>query len=96
MGTPLLTLPGSRSVSRSASSILGTLGLDDWIAATPEDYVARAVALAADQSKLASARRGLRERMQASPLMDEAGFTRAMEALYREMWRNYCSTVNTS
>ena len=94
MGTPLLTLPGSRSVSRSASSILGTLGLTDWIAATPEDYVARAVALAADQSKLASARRGLRDRMQASPLMDEAGFTRAMEGLYREMWRNYCSSFS--
>jgi protein O-GlcNAc transferase len=96
MGTPVLTLPGARSVSRSASSILGTLGLSDWIAATPEDYVARAVALAADQSKLASARRGLREKMQASPLMDEAAFARDMEALYREMWRTYCSTVNTS
>lgn len=96
MGTPLLTLPGSRSVSRSASSILGTLGLKDWIAATPEEYVARAVALAADPARLADARRGLREKMRASPLMDEARFARDMEGLFRQMWRTWCGTVNTS
>ena len=95
MGTPVLTLPGSRSVSRSASSILGTLGLRELIAATPEDYVARAVALAADPARLAAARQGLREKMRASPLMDEARFARDMEALYRQMWRAYCTTVNS-
>ena len=95
MGTPVLTLPGTRSVSRSAASLLGVLGLIDWIAATPEDYVARAVALAGDPGKLAAARRGLRERMRASPLMDEAKFARDMEALYRQMWRTWCNTVNS-
>jgi predicted O-linked N-acetylglucosamine transferase (SPINDLY family) len=96
MGTPVLTLRGSRSVSRSASSILGAAGLHEWIAATPEEYVAKAVRAVDDAAGFAGARRSLRERMLASPLMDEAGFARAMEALLREMWRNWCSTVKSS
>jgi len=96
MGTPVLTLPGSRPVSRSASSILGTLGLQEWIATSPEDYVAKAVRAAGDAAWFTGARRALRERMRGSPLMDEAGFARAMEALLREMWRSYCATVKSS
>jgi protein O-GlcNAc transferase len=78
-------------VSRSAASLLAVLGLEAWIARSPEEYVERAVAVAGDPG----ARRGLRERMRASPLMDEAQFARDMEALYRQMWRKYCSTVNS-
>ena len=88
MGTPVVTLTGPRSLSRSAASILEVLGLRDWVATSPEDYVARAVALA---GKPALARQGLRERMRASPLMDEARFARDMEALYRQMWRTWCA-----
>ena len=95
MGTPVLTLPGTRSVSRSACSILGTLGMQEWMARTPEDYVAKALRAAADPAWFANERRSLRERMSASPLMDEAQFTRDMEALYRQMWRTYCATVNS-
>ena len=95
MGTPVLTLPGTRSVSRSACSILGTLGMHEWMAKTPEDYVARAVRAAADPGWFANERRSLRERMSASPLMDEAQFARDMEALYRQMWRTWCQTVNS-
>jgi len=92
MGTPVVTMTGERSVSRSAASILAVLGLDAWIATSPEDYVARAVELAGKPSQ---ARQGLRERMRASPLMDEARFARDMEALVRQMWRTWCATVNT-
>jgi predicted O-linked N-acetylglucosamine transferase (SPINDLY family) len=28
--------------------------------------------------------------MRSSPLLDEAGFTRALEALYRDAWRKRC------
>lgn len=93
MGTPVLTLPGARSVSRSAASILAVLGLNDWIAATPEDYVARAVAFAGDAEALARLRGSLRARMEASPLMDEPRFARDMEALYRQMWRGWCAKL---
>lgn len=90
MGVPVLTTPGTRPASRSAASILTTAGLIDWIAPTPEEYVRRAVEFSRDTEMLAAMRASLRARMQASPLMDEAGFTRDLENLYRRMWRSYC------
>jgi predicted O-linked N-acetylglucosamine transferase (SPINDLY family) len=84
MGVPVVTEPGARSVSRSAASVLATLGLADWIAA-PGEYAALAAAKARDAAGLAALRGTLRSRMRSSPLMDEAGFTRALEAAYRSM-----------
>jgi predicted O-linked N-acetylglucosamine transferase (SPINDLY family) len=90
MGVPVLTLPGSRSASRSAASILTTVGLGEWIASTPEDYVRRTVACAASTDTLGQLRRSLRGRMRASPLMDEPQFAHDMENAYRRMWRAWC------
>ena len=72
MGVPVVTLAGSESVSRSAASILTTVGLADWIAHTPEDYVRLALKFAGDQALLTELRASLRRRMRESPLMDEA------------------------
>lgn len=88
MGVPVLTFPGARPVSRSASSILCALGLPQWIAAGAEDYVRRAVELAGERELLAGLRVSLRERMRASPLMDEARFTRDLEQAYLGMLSN--------
>lgn len=90
MGVPVVTLPGERPPSRSAASILRTVGLGDWIAATPEGYVRLAVERAADREGLAKLRRTLRERMQTSPLMDEPLFAREFEHLLRQAWREWC------
>lgn len=91
MGVPVLTLAGERSASRSAASILGALGLHDWVAASEEDYVRRALAHAADGAGIAALRASLRARLRASPLMDEARFARDIEAAYRELWRAWCA-----
>ena len=91
MGVPIVTFPGSRSVSRSATSVLSSVGLPDWIAPSAADYVRRAVRFAAERDLLAELRGSLRERMLASPLMDEEGFTRDLEQAYREMWRKWCA-----
>ena len=90
MGVPVITAPGERPVSRSSASLLATVGLTDWIASSPQDYVRRAVAFAGSPPLLTDLRRTLRSRMQASALMDEAGFTRNLEDAYRRMWRQYC------
>jgi predicted O-linked N-acetylglucosamine transferase (SPINDLY family) len=91
MGVPVLTLAGERPASRSAASILGALGLEQWIAATPEEYLQRALAHAADPQGIAALRGSLRARLRESPLMDEAGFARDMEVAYRAMWRAWCA-----
>ncbi len=92
MGVPIITVAGTRSISRSTASILATVGLSDWIAASPEDYVRLAVEHAGDQAVITELRQTLRERMRASPLMDELQFARDVEDAYRRMWRAWCGS----
>jgi protein O-GlcNAc transferase len=87
MGVPVITWPGERYAGRHAMSHLGQAGLDDWICADGDAYVARAVAAAGDLPALAALRGGLRARLGASPLLDGAGFTRRLEQLYRALWQ---------
>jgi len=90
MGVPFVTLAGRPSVGRLGSSILTSLGRTEWIAADADAYVDIAARLAADLPALAGIRSSLRAEMSRSPLMDEAGFARAVEAAYREMRRRAC------
>lgn len=87
MGVPVVTLAGNRHAGRVGVSLLTQLGLTELIAATPQEYVRLAVALAGDTERLARLRAGLRERMRHSPLLDAQSFTRDLEAAYREMWQ---------
>jgi len=90
MGVPVITVSGSRPVSRSAASILSTVGLERWIAGTPEEYVRLAEELAGNPATIAELRKSLRGRMRQSPLMDEPRFVRDVEQAYRQMWRTWC------
>lgn len=90
MGVPVVTAPGTRSASRSCASLLASAGLGDWIAASPAGYAELAASKAADRRALAGLRATLRQRLRASPVMDEARFTRALEAALRGMWREWC------
>ncbi|TAN48641.1 MAG: hypothetical protein EPN26_12370, partial [Rhodospirillales bacterium] len=90
MGVPVITLTGTTHASRVSASLLTRLDLGELIAASPEDYVAKAVALANDPKRLARLRNGLRERMKNSPLLDAEPFTRSVEDAYRSMWAEWC------
>ena len=90
LGVPFVTLAGRPSVGRLGSSILEGVGHPEWIARSEEEYIEKAVALASDLPKLAGIRAKLRQEMQASPLMDEAGFARKVEDAYREMFKQWC------
>ena len=94
MGVPVIALRGSRSISRSAASILSTVGLAEWIAATPEDYARLAAEFAGDVPLLAELRGSLRQKMRLSPIMDEPAFVRDLEGAYRTMWRAWCEASN--
>ncbi len=91
LGVPYISLAGRPSVGRLGSTILEGLGHPEWIAGSEQDYVDKAVALAANLPGLARLRAGLRAEMVGSPLMDEAGFARKLEAAYREMFAIWCS-----
>ena len=90
LGVPVVTRSGEIFQSRAGLSILGSMGLDELVARSDEDYVSIAVALARDGERLAALRAGLRERMRASPLTDGRGYARALEAAYRGTWRAWC------
>ena len=90
MGVPVLTLYGKRYAGRMTASILTCLGLTEFVAATPVDYVAGAIKLAGDLDRLAQLRATLREKMRTSPLCDGATFTRDLETAYRVMWQRWC------
>jgi protein O-GlcNAc transferase len=90
MGVPVLSLRGSRSISRSSTSILSAVGLSQWIASTPEEYVRLAVEFARNEPLLADLRASLRKKVLDSPIMDEAGFVRDLETAFRGMWRAWC------
>ncbi len=92
MGVPVLTLRGDRPAGRLSSSVLTALGLEDLIAGSPEDYVAKARDLAANAGRRAELRSGLRELMR-TRLCDGAAFTPRLEEAIRQMWRDWCRSV---
>ncbi len=90
MGVPVVTLAGQCGAARSASSILSALGLADFIASSPEQYVAIAVAFANDPRRLAGLRTSLRRRMKSSVLCDGEALVRELEATFCIVWGDYC------
>lgn len=93
MGVPTLTLAGDTLLSRQGASMLACVGLDEWVATDEEDYVERALFLAADVARLAQLRAGLREKVLASPLFDAPLFARHLEDALQGMWQQKMSGV---
>ena len=92
MGVPVVTMPGAGALSRQTLGFLRALGITDWVAQTPADYVRIAANLAADAAGLAASRASLRPLMAASPLCDGVGFAAGLDAAYRRIWQRWCET----
>lgn len=87
MGVPTLTLPGDTMIARQGASMLHCAGLDDWIAATPEDYIEKAIGFARDTATLAALRQGLRAQVLQSPLMNAQQFAADFQHLLFDLWQ---------
>jgi predicted O-linked N-acetylglucosamine transferase (SPINDLY family) len=92
MGVPVITLSGYNHASRVGASLLSQVGLQEFIAYSEDEYVAKAVALAGNPAQLAALHGSLRERLLASPLCDGPGFVRKYEFALCGMWLNWCRT----
>jgi protein O-GlcNAc transferase len=90
MGVPVLALAGEIFAARHSVSHLSNAGLQDWIAYSTEEYVAKAIKFAADLPGLANFRGNLRRRVTNSPLCDAPRFGKNLGAALRKIWVEYC------
>lgn len=93
MGVPVMTLSGPRALQRAGACMAGNLGLPELVAQSEDAFVEAAAALARDRERLAELRRGLRARLEKSPLGDLPRFARNLESVYRTVWQKYCATT---
>ena len=89
MGVPVLTLTGGTLLARQSTSLMKALGHSEFAADDEAAYASRAVDLAADLGSLAALRLSLRTAARDS-IFDAAGYTRALEAAIRDLWRDVC------
>jgi predicted O-linked N-acetylglucosamine transferase (SPINDLY family) len=91
MGVPVITLAGNRFLGRMGTSFVTQAGLGDLVATTEDEYVAKAMALAADSARLTSLRHELRAVVAASPLCDRSAYAKSVGNAFRDMWRKWCA-----
>lgn len=89
MGVPVITLQGEAFRERISSTLLDAMGLNELIATSPDDFVAKAVAFANDYHKRLALRSTMRDRFLKSPLGDSKGLATALEDAYLDMWHRY-------
>ena len=91
MGVPVVTRLGKTVSGRVGGAILTSVGLTEFVASNPDDYVAIALHWARNPEKLAILRRDLRERIANSDSGNPVRYCRKLEALYRRFWQDYCA-----
>ena len=97
MGVPAVSLVDKdQFISGAGLSIFSRIGLEFFAASTPEEYVAKATALAQKPDALAKIRASMRQRMLGSTLCDAKAYTANIEAAYREMWHRWCRSHGTA
>ena len=91
-GLPIVTLSGRSYVARMAGSLLRSVGLEDLVTFTTQDYEAQAVAYAADKARQARSRELLRAAKTNSAAMNTAKFAAdfgtAIEQLVRGTYQS--------
>ncbi len=89
VGLPVLTRQGDGFAGRVAASLLRAAGLPELITRTEAEYEDLALRLAGDPARLRAIRDRLENGRKTAPLFDCAGFTRDLEAVYRDLWHTH-------
>jgi predicted O-linked N-acetylglucosamine transferase (SPINDLY family) len=93
MGVPTLCLAGDSPASRFGATEMHHLGLDEFVASSIEDFVAKGCYWAEHLSELADIRQGMRARFNASALGQAKRFADNFEAMLRMMWARWCNDL---
>ena len=86
MGVPTVTLAGNTMLSLQGASMLGCVGLNDWVAKDEAEYVAITTRFANDTERLVQIRCNLRDVAERSPLFDTKTFAHNLENALRAMY----------
>ncbi len=93
MGVPVVVLEGQSHASRVGVSLLATLGRSEWIARTPDEYIAIAARLAADTAGREKLRTTLRQELISSTLCNGQDWCRRFERVLRQIWIDWCEAT---
>ena len=88
-GVPLVAQLGNTFPARVSASIVHAMGLPHLIATNVEEAFNIIYNLAQDRDLLNDIKKAMREHYKVAPLYNAALFTRDLERLYKEMWRQY-------
>ncbi|MGE0723319.1 MAG: tetratricopeptide repeat protein [Alphaproteobacteria bacterium] len=91
MGVPTVRLAGDRMAGRIGEIFLRGAGLEAFVCADEDAYVACAVGWCRRRDDLAALRAGLRQRLFGSPAGNVSAVARELEATWRAMWRERCA-----
>ena len=91
MGTPVLTLEGRGFAARVCAGLVKSAGLPNLVCATPDEYVARAIAIASQPDASAVLRALLEQGRNTSTLFDTPRLVKSLETLFAQMWDEFRS-----
>jgi predicted O-linked N-acetylglucosamine transferase (SPINDLY family) len=90
MGVPTITYVGDTFAGRHSATHLTAAGLREFLTSDVDSYVAAAVSWSSRREELAELRRGLRARVDASPLRDAPRFARNLSDQLMRLWIDWC------
>lgn len=91
MGVPVLTIRGDSYLTRIGETTMEGSGLGEFIAASEEEYFAKAVFYASDEgrARLSGLRANMREYIKDKPVFDTASFVSDVERMFEDLWASY-------
>ena len=90
MGVPVITLSGKMPTSRGGASVLGAIGLGEFIAEDKEDFVRKGVSWVNNISQLSQLRMEMRDRIVQSYAGQTEVIAQSLSDALRIMWRRWC------
>ena len=88
-GMPVISRYGKRHGTRFSYSLLANVGLEDLAAASDEEYIEKAVALANNPERIKWIHENLPQIMIKSPIMDVKGYVQQIESAYEQVWHKW-------
>ena len=85
MGVPTLTLEGKTHASRVGSSLLQSVGIGEFVANSPDEFVSKAVSFCADLKALDKLRQSLRSNLMSSRLCSPAPYVESFQSFINEI-----------